>query len=647
MTESRTTESGGSLVQARLPARYRVIEEVGQGGMAVVYKARDESLKREVAVKLLHPHLLAEPESKIRLEREAQAVAKLHHDNIVQIFDYSGSEAPSSYIVTEFIDGQTLKQFMAGRRPPPPEVAALIAIEIGGALLHAHSFGIIHRDVKPDNVMVGKDGVLKLMDFGVAQIMDLERMTVTGQLLGSPAYMAPELLEGRPLDVRTDVFSVGILLYQLATGALPFSGRNPHEVLKRIAEGKFADPRTLNRLIADRMAKIIARALARRPDDRYAKMSALVDDLLDFVNDAGLESPRAEVRGFFTGPDAYEKAVVPRMIAALVESGKRARESKHTAQALELWNRALAMDPSNREVLAELKQAAGRQHLQRGLVVVAVAGVLASSGFFMLRQAGEGDRAAAAKRAPAPADKLAGLAPAMAAVPVGAAAKKSAATMESKTTTPGDGAPAPGGLRSPSHNPVVATASGTTAGTGRTTPTATRSSGRTRPPPEMRTFELAPIPAAALITVDGVSRGFFGPGNETVQLDMTRDHELIFQNDDCCEPKRVKLGPNEPLPIGDRIPVKFEGRPAILTVKTDPPSKGSVGVWEINPDDGQKHPVKTSGELGSSIAISFKDDGNMSKQLVLTVSAEGRIAVNHQVEIHAGEKTEKTVKLDN
>src|SRR5215213_9353202 len=184
------------MVQGRLPARYRVLEEVGQGGMAVVYRAHDESLKREVAVKVLHSHLLAEVESKTRLEREAQAVAKLHHDNIVQIFDYSGIDSAASYIVTEFIDGQTLKQFMANRKPPPPEVAALVSIEIASALVHAHSLGIIHRDVKPDNVMVRKDGILKLMDFGVAQIMDLERMTVTGQLLGSPAYMAPEILEG-------------------------------------------------------------------------------------------------------------------------------------------------------------------------------------------------------------------------------------------------------------------------------------------------------------------------------------------------------------------------------------------------------------------------------------------------------------------
>ncbi|HEY8926569.1 MAG TPA: serine/threonine-protein kinase, partial [Polyangia bacterium] len=190
---------------ATVPSRYRLIEEVGQGGMAIVYRAKDDSLKREVAIKVLHRHLSAEPESKARLEREAQAVAKLRHDNILEIFDYSGADASSSYIVTELIHGETLKQFLARRSIGHPEVASLITAELCGALVHAHGMGIIHRDVKPENVMIRNDGLLKLMDFGIAQVLDLERMTVTGQLLGSPAYMAPELIEGKPLDVRTDV----------------------------------------------------------------------------------------------------------------------------------------------------------------------------------------------------------------------------------------------------------------------------------------------------------------------------------------------------------------------------------------------------------------------------------------------------------
>src|SRR3954465_15876597 len=193
--------------QARIPDRYRLIEEVGQGGMAVVFRAQDETLKREVAIKGLHQHLASEPESKARLEREAQAVAKLRHPNILEIFDYSGTSSTSSYIVTEFIDGQTLTQFLSTHIIGFSEVAALLAAEICGALGHAHGVGIIHRDVKPENVMIRRDGLVKLMDFGIAQMLDLARMTVTGQLLGSPAYMAPEIVEGKRIDFRTDVFS--------------------------------------------------------------------------------------------------------------------------------------------------------------------------------------------------------------------------------------------------------------------------------------------------------------------------------------------------------------------------------------------------------------------------------------------------------
>src|ERR1700747_556450 len=189
--------------QARIPDRYRLLEEVGQGGMAIVDRGADNTLKREVAIKILHHHRATEPESKARLEREAQAVAKLRHENILEIFDYSGIDSQSAYIVTEFIDGPTLKQWLSDHAITFPEVAALIAAEVGGALVHAHGLGIIHRDVKPENVMIRKDGLLKLMDFGIAQVVDLQRMTVTGQLLGSPAYMAPELIEGKPLDFRT------------------------------------------------------------------------------------------------------------------------------------------------------------------------------------------------------------------------------------------------------------------------------------------------------------------------------------------------------------------------------------------------------------------------------------------------------------
>jgi len=177
-------------------------------------------------------------------------VAKLRHENIVEIFDYSGVEAAeaagSSYIVTEFIDGRTLKQVITDRPIAFPEIGAMIILQVARALAHAHAQKILHRDIKPENIMIRSDGVVKLMDFGISHMVDLERLTVTGQLLGSPAYMAPEHVEGRQLDFRTDVFAAGIVLYQLTVGKLPFEGKNPHEVLKRIAECRFVDPRQAN-----------------------------------------------------------------------------------------------------------------------------------------------------------------------------------------------------------------------------------------------------------------------------------------------------------------------------------------------------------------------------------------------------------------
>ncbi len=356
----------------------------------MVYRAHDEKLRREVAVKVLHSHLLAEPESRARLEREARAVAKLNHDGILQIFDYSGEEAASSYIVTEFIDGQTLKQFLTNRKLPVPELAALIVMELGEALGHAHSLGIIHRDLKPENVMVRKDGVLKLMDFGVAQVVDLERMTVTGQILGSPAYMAPEVLDGRTLDFRSDIFSVGVMLYQMATGALPFPGKNPHEVLRKVSEGKFADPRTVNRLVSDQLARVIAKALARKPEDRYATIQDMVDELRAYAADAGLGTAKDELRTYLTEPDEYEKTIVPRMVSSLVESGLREQVARHRARALELWNRALAFEPDNQAVLTELQRLERGERLRRWVIGGTVLGILvamATGALFLARKA--------------------------------------------------------------------------------------------------------------------------------------------------------------------------------------------------------------------------------------------------------------------
>ena len=337
--------------------KYELIEKVGQGGMAVVYRALDTSLQRQVAIKVLHGHLADHREARDRFEREAQAVAKLRHENILEIFDFSGTDSSESYIVTEFIDGQTLRQFLNHHEIEFPEVGALVTLQICRALSHAHGFGILHRDVKPENIMIRSDGVVKLTDFGIAQMVDLQRMTVTGQLLGSPAYMSPEHVQGKPLDFRTDVFSAGILLYLLVTGELPFQGRNPHEILKRIADGNYTDARARNPRVGKELARILNRSLATEPDDRYPDISEMQSALQSFVSGSGLGNQSQELAQFFDAPGSFELAFRARLTDTLTRRANEAMDAGTATtrlQALELYNRVLTIDPNNTTVLKQI-----------------------------------------------------------------------------------------------------------------------------------------------------------------------------------------------------------------------------------------------------------------------------------------------------
>ncbi|MGB8298036.1 MAG: serine/threonine-protein kinase [Polyangia bacterium] len=620
-----------------LPSRYRIIEEVGQGGMAVVYRAQDETLRREVAVKVLHPHLLAEAESRARLQREARAVAKLNHDGILQIFDYSGDDAQSSFIVTEFIDGQTLKQFLAHRKLPVPELAALIVLEVGSALAHAHSAGIIHRDVKPENVMVRKDGAIKLMDFGVAQVVDLERMTVTGQILGSPAYMAPEVLDGKTLDFRSDIFSVGVMLYQMATGALPFSGKNPHEVLKRIAEGRFADPRTVSPRVSDHLAKVIARSLARDPNDRYPRLSLMLDDLRVYVADAGLQEVREELTGYLTGPEAYEKGLDHRLATALVASGQREQAAGRTARSLELWNRALALEPENPTVLAELRRLERGERLRRRVTVAIAVAVLAgmASGTLAIwrravreNQVGNGERPAASLQLPkAPSPVTAAGIRALA--PVAKAAAHSSNNPVPSIHAPREARrvalaaervdPREEAARESSHSAAAST-------------------------PKQVELTLGPHPPKVEVWMDGQKRFDFGPRQNRIVIPWDGPHTLEFRNDTCCNRKEVTVGPQAYRPPGDHLYVNLEPKPARLTVNLQPArADASILLREVS--DVRPNPWRTSVRPGERVPVPFDVGDEMRKSLDVVVVL-GDKTVTERVNITAGESRQVTVRLD-
>lgn len=338
--------------------KYELLECVGHGGMASVYRGFDSQLKRTVAVKILHRHLSDHPEARHRFEREAQAVAKLHHDNILEIYDYSAHAGLDSYIVTEFIDGQTLRHCITERPMKSPEIGAMVMLQVCRALSHAHGASILHRDVKPENIMIRSDGVVKLMDFGIAHMVDLERLTVTGQLLGSPAYMAPEHVEGRPLDFRSDVFAAGTVLYQLAVGSLPFEGRNPHEVLKRIGECEFVDPRQANRRVGNRLGRIILTAMARAPHDRYPDIADMVAALEAYLAESGLDPNKVEdeVARYFAAPIDYESELKTRLVATLTRVGQDLLSQNRRAAALDVFDRVLAIDPHQPVVAGLLRR---------------------------------------------------------------------------------------------------------------------------------------------------------------------------------------------------------------------------------------------------------------------------------------------------
>ncbi|HET6583369.1 MAG TPA: serine/threonine-protein kinase [Nannocystaceae bacterium] len=368
--------------------KYDMLEEVGHGGMAVVYRGRDRVLEREVAVKVLHPHLADREESRERLRREAIAVAKLRHENILEIFDYSGTDTPESYIVTEFIHGPTLRDWMDVDYQPRPAIAAMIVHRLALALSCAHKGAIVHRDIKPENVMIRRDdGCIKLMDFGIAQILDNQKLTMTGQLIGSPAYMAPELISGRPLDARTDLFSLGILLYQLATGELPFAGRNPHEVLNRIADGNYVPPSTVCALCDLDIEAIIARTLANNPDERFQSAETLASELEAYLAEMDLEPDPAEMCRYFREPAEYVRDLDARVSTALMaQAEKAAREGLH-GRAIRLLGRVLELDKEHKAARSLLVRLRVRERRMRQVLVfgatLGLAGLLAA-GYMLL-----------------------------------------------------------------------------------------------------------------------------------------------------------------------------------------------------------------------------------------------------------------------
>ncbi len=261
------------------PARighYEIRELLGEGAMGRVYLAHDPAIDRPVALKVIHAHLLTDGQDTEILERfrrEARAAGRLSHPNIVAVYEY-GEENRQPFIAMEYVAGESLKDRLAGGyRFTPAEVRALMG-QLLDALACAHRQGVVHRDIKPANILLLPDGRIKITDFGIAHLED-SQLTRTGMLVGSPAYMAPEQCMGLPVDPRADLFSAGVVLYELLTGERPFAGQQGTAVIQRIMTAEPDPPSRLNPLLPRRLDQVVLKVLAKKPEARYADATAM------------------------------------------------------------------------------------------------------------------------------------------------------------------------------------------------------------------------------------------------------------------------------------------------------------------------------------------------------------------------------------
>ncbi len=262
-------------------SRYEIQREVAQGGMAEVYLARDQLLNRPVALKALFPEYAREPSFVERFRREAQAAANLNHPNIVAIYDW-GQESGTYFIVMEYVEGRSLRDLIRSESPLDPNQAAEITAEIASALAFAHRNGVVHRDVKPGNVLLTRSGNVKVTDFGIARAGASDGLTQTGSVMGTATYFSPEQAQGLSVDGRSDVYSLGVVLYEMVTGGAPFTGDSPVAVAYKHVREDAVAPSQRNADVPHDLEQIIMTALAKNADQRYQTADDLRADLLRF-----------------------------------------------------------------------------------------------------------------------------------------------------------------------------------------------------------------------------------------------------------------------------------------------------------------------------------------------------------------------------
>jgi serine/threonine protein kinase len=371
----------------RTLGKYQLHERLGRGGMAEVYKAYHPGLDRFVAVKILHSHLADEADFVARFRREAQSIAQLRHPHIVQVFDFD-SDGDQHYMVMEYLQGRSLKdeldeRFTRGERLPLDHVLDLFR-DLLGAVQYAHARGMIHRDLKPANVMREPDGRAVLTDFGIARILGANKITATGVSFGSPAYMSPEQSLGEPADARSDIYALGVMLYECLTGQIPYDGETTIAVLNQHVNAPVPSARAVRPELPDAFDAVIVQAMAKKPEERY-QSAAEMRDALDAIESSArattapktITSMRLPARRWLfpvsivailalavVGALTIPRALTQSRVNQTLAEGNARLASGDFQLAADAFTSALALDPQNVDALA------GRASAREGLLQI-------------------------------------------------------------------------------------------------------------------------------------------------------------------------------------------------------------------------------------------------------------------------------------